>query len=72
MAQKRERPGTLRIWDAASQKGSYDHKKFSRAIRRVHKLVSKKSVTVLSLDQIPECISGNSSREVPTSILKAA
>ena len=72
MAQKRERPGTLRIWDAASQKGSYDHKKFSRAIRRIHKLVSKKSETVISLDQIPECISSNSSREVPTSILKAA
>ena len=72
VARKRERPGTLRIWDAASQKGTYDNKKFGRAIRRLQKLVSKKSVTVISLDQIPECISRNSSREVPTSILKAA
>ena len=72
VARKRERPGTLRIWDAASQKGTYDNKKFGRAIRRLQKLVAKKSVTVISLDQIPECISRNSSREVPTSILKAA
>ncbi len=72
MARKRERPGTLRIWDAASLKGTYDHKKFSRATRRIHKLVSKKAVTVISLDQLPEFISSNNSREVPTSILKAA
>ena len=72
IGRKGERPGTLRVWDAASPKGTYDHKKFSRAIRRIHKLVSKKSETVISLDQIPECISSNSSREVPTSILKAA
>jgi hypothetical protein len=72
MARKRERPGTLRIWDAASLKGTYDHKKFSRATRRIQKLVSKKAVTVISLDQLPEFISSNNPREVPTSILKAA
>ena len=72
MARKRERPGTLRIWDAASEKGTYDHKKFCGATRRIHKLVSKKSVTVISLDQLPEFISSTSSRAVPTSILKAA
>ena len=71
-ARRRERPGTLRIWDAASLEGTYDHKKFSRATRRIHKLVSKKSVTVISLDQLPELISSKNSREAPTSILKAA
>ncbi len=72
IARKREQPGTLQIWDTASPKGNYDHKKFSRVTRRIHKLVSKKSVAVISLDQIPECISSISSKEFPTSILKAA
>ena len=72
MTRMRQRPGALRVWDTASQAGTYDHRKFVRATRRIHTLVSKKSVNVISLDQLPEFISGGNSREVPTSILKAA
>ena len=72
MTRKRQRPGALRVWDTASQAGTYDHKKIVRATRRIHTLVSKKSVNVISLDQFPEFISRGNSREVPASILKAA
>jgi len=72
MTRKRQPFGALRVWDTASQTGEYDHKKFLKATGRVRKLISKKSVTAISLDQLPEVISSSSSRVVPASILKAA
>ena len=72
MTRKRQPFGALRVWDAASQTGNYDHKKFLKATRRVRNLISKKSVMAISLDQLPEFISSSSSRVVPASILKAA
>ncbi len=72
MKRNRPRPGVLRVWDTASQTGTYDHKKFLRTTRRVRNLVSKKSAMAISLDHLPDFISSSSSREVPASLLKAA
>ncbi len=72
MTRTQERKGILKIWDAASKDGNYDHKRFSKITRQIQKLMSKKSATVISLDQLPELVSRGTSRANPTSILKAA
>ena len=72
MTRRQQQKGILKIWDTASKNGNYDHKKFSKITRRIHKLVSKKSATVIRLDQLPDLISRGTSRADPSSILKAA
>ena len=69
-----ERPhdGTLRVLDTGSKTGTYDHKKFMKATRRLQNLISKKMTTVIGLDQLPTFLSKSSSRERTASILKAA
>lgn len=69
-----ERPhdGTLRVLDTGSKNGTYDHKKFMKATRRLQNLISKKMTTVIGLDQLPTFLSKSSSRERTASILKAA
>ena len=72
MTRRQERQGILKIWDAACKNGNYDHKRFSKITRQIHKLVSKKSATAISLYQLPELISRGTSRANPSSILRAA
>ena len=72
LAQKRPHGGTLQVLDIGSQNGNYDHKKFAKATQRLRHLISKKATTAISLDQLPTVITKRSSREMPTSILKAA
>jgi len=71
-AHKQQHGGTLRVLDTGLENGNYNHRKFTKATRRLRHLISKKATTVISLDQLPTVISKRSSREMPASILKAA
>ncbi|MBT4157223.1 MAG: hypothetical protein HOK57_03495 [Planctomycetaceae bacterium] len=72
LANKRPHCGSLRVLDTGLQNGNYDHRKFTKATRRLRHLISKKATIAISLDQLPTVISKRSSREMPASILKAA